>query len=188
MADEGANAKEVFRRSTMNRVASSDELDHYIKVTNPSAWVITLAALLLVGGIIVWAFAAVVPVTVETTGVSMQFPESDEVDVVCWVDETTADRIGKAGLKASVNGIEARNATLTDTPMSASEVVKYLGSDFYAESLDLKEWNYPIIIEPNREMGVSDFTIDTEMGEAHLVQVSIVTSETQPINIVLGKK
>ena len=69
-----ADAKEVFRRSTMNRIASSDELDHYIKVTNPSAWVIALAALLLVGGVIVWAILAIVPVTVETTGILFQKP------------------------------------------------------------------------------------------------------------------
>ena len=188
MADEAAGVNGGFKRPSTNSITSAEELDHYIKVTNPSAWVITLAALLLVGGIIVWAFVAVVPVTVETTGVSMQISESDDVEVVCWVDEATADRIGKAGLIASVNGVPAQNAWLADTPMSATEVVKYLGSDFYAESLDLKEWNYPIIIEPDRETGLSEFAIDTQMGEGHLVQVSIVTSETQPINIVLGKK
>ena len=188
MADADANGKEVFKRSTMNRVASADELDHYIKVTNPSAWVIALAALLLVGGIIVWAFVAVVPVTVETTGISIQESDSDDASVVCWVDKATADRIGKAGLKASVNGVEAKSAVLGDTPMSATEVIKYLGSDFYAESLDLKDWNYPIVIEPADDAWLSGFTLETDSGEAHLVQVSLVTSETQPINIVLGKK
>ena len=188
MADQGAVAEGVFRQSTMNRVASSDELDHYIKVTNPSAWVIALAALLLVGGVIVWAILAIVPVTVETTGILLQKQNSDAPTVVCWVDKATADRIGELGLTASIDGVEAKSATLNPTPMSASEVVGYLGSDFYADSIDIADWNYLVLIEPGEEPVHTDFTVDTAVGKAYLVPVSIVVSETHPINIVFGKK
>ena len=188
MADADANGDGMFKRATMNRVASPDELDHYIKVTNPSAWVVILAALLLVGGIIAWAIVAVVPVTVETTGVVVKTPESGEAIVACWVDKATADRIGETGLKASINGVEAKSAKLNETPMSASEVVKFLGSDFYAQSIDLNDWNYLVTLEPDGALESSGFSIYTEQGEAHLVPVSLITSETRPINIVLGKK
>ena len=93
MADEGANAGEVFRRSTMNRIASADELDHYIKVTNPSAWVVTIAALLLIAGVIIWAVVAIVPVTVETTGIHYRDSSSGENVVLCWVDKSTAEML-----------------------------------------------------------------------------------------------
>ena len=43
-------------------------------------------------------------------------------------------------------------------------------------------------IEPGEDPKHSDYTIDTFQGKAHLVPVSIVVSETRPINIVLGKK
>ena len=178
----------MAEQSAAKRVSSSDELDHYIKVTNPSAWAVTLAALLLVAGVIVWATFAVVPVTEETTGITVQDSETDELIVACWVDKATADRIGNAGLKASINGVEAKSATLSETPMSASEVVDYLGSDFYAQSLELADWNYPIVIEPGGELEGFDFSVQTEAGESRLVPVSLITSETQPINIVLGKK
>lgn len=178
----------VFKRSTMNRIASSEELDHYIKVTNPSAWAIVLAAFLLVAGVIVWAVVAIVPVTVETTGVAMQDPTTNETVVACWVDKATAKRIGQSGLTASIDGVEAKSASMGETPMSASEVVSALGSDFYADSIELDDWNYLIRIEPGEEPKHSDFAIGTTIGEAHLVPVSIVVMETQPINIVLGKR
>ena len=181
-------ADEVFRHQAMNRVASSEELDRYIKVTNPSAWAIVLAALLLVGGIVVWAVVAIVPVTVETTGVTTQDPATSKTVVACWVDEATAKRIGQSGLTASIDGIKAKSAKMDGTPMSASEVVNALGSDFYADSIELDDWNYLIVIDPCEEPRHSDFTIGTVRGEAHLVPVSIVVMETQPINIVLGKK
>ena len=187
MADKDTSGNEVFAHSTMNRVSNSDELDRYIKVTNPSAWVVTLAALLLVGSIIVWALFAVVPVTVETTGVTVENEDATQQVVVCWVDKTTADRINKSGVKASINGVPAKDAKLDDIPMSASEVLSYLGSDFYADSIKLEDWNYLIYLEPGEELQFSDFALDTTTGEGHLVPVSIVATETQPINIVLGK-
>lgn len=188
MADESANAGEVFRRSTMNRIASADELDHYIKVTNPSAWVATIAALLLVAGVIIWAVVAIVPVTVNTTGIDYLDSDSDEIVVLCWVDKSTAQKIEDSGAKASIDGVEAKRVQLDDVPMSASEVISLLGSDFYAASLDLSDWNYLVTIEPGENPRHSDYMIGTSIGKAHLVPVSIVVSETRPINIVLGKK
>ncbi len=183
-----ADAKEVFRRSTMNRIASSDELDHYIKVTNPSAWAVVLAAILLVGGVFVWAMVATVPVTVETTGVAMKLDDSGETTVLCWVDKETADRAGESGLKAAVDGVAAEYAAIGETPMSFYEVISYLGVDYYAEKIDLDDWNYMVTIKPGAEPSHTDFSIATPQGEAHLVPVSVIVSETRPINIVLGKK
>lgn len=188
MADDGANAGEVFRPSMMNRIASADELDHYLKITNPSAWVVTLAALLLIAGVIIWAVVANVPVTVNTTGIDYLDPNSDENVVLCWVDKSTAQKIEDSGAKASIDGVEAKSVQLNDVPMSASEVISLLGSDFYANSLDLSDWNYLVTIEPGENPRHSDYMIGTTIGNAHLLPVSIVVSETHPINIVLGKK
>ena len=146
MDDESANATEVFRRSTMNRISNADELDHYIKVTNPSAWAIILAALLLVAGVIVWAIVAIVPVTINTTGVMLENLLGSDKVVICWVDESAADKIAESGATASIDGVEASSVQMVDVPQSASEVIHFLGSDFYTDSLDLSDWNYQVII------------------------------------------
>lgn len=182
-----ANAAETFGYSAAGRITSSDELDRYIKVTNPSAWAIVLAMLILVVSIAVWAVVAVVPVTVNTTGIVLQNADAGEPFVMCWVDKQTADRIGDSGVKASVDNVEAKEAHMDQVPMSASEVVKFLGSDFYADSLKFADWNYPVIIEPGGEVGGSDFTVGTAMGSARLVPVSLVVSEKNPMGIVTGK-
>lgn len=188
MAGEDANAEGAFRPSAMNRIASADELDHYIKVTNPSAWVVVCAALLLAVGVIVWAVVAIVPVTVSTTGVLLPDAENGDVVAMCWVDEQTADRITASGAQATINGAEAHVKTANRTPMSASEVISFLGSDFYADSIDLSDWNYPVTIVPDSKLDDPDYSIETARGEAGLVQVSMVVMETRPINILLGNK
>ena len=188
MANETASEEGAFRRSAMNRVASADELDHYIKVTNPSAWVVAVAAFLLVVGIIVWAVVAIVPVTVNTTGVVMLDEGHEAGHVICWVDKSTADKIGESGAKASIDGVDAKSVTVASNPMSASEVVQLLGTDFYAASMDIADWNYQVTIEPGGSLPQSDFRMSTAAGDATLVPVSIVVSEKRPINIVLGKE
>lgn len=182
-----ANATESSERSATGRITTPDELDHYIKVTNPSAWVTVLAMFLLVGSIAVWAIVAVVPVTVNTTGIVLQDSDASVPVVVCWVDKEAADRIGDFGVRASIDGAEAKGASVDRAPMSASEVVKFLGSDFYAESIDLADWNYPVVIEPSSDVGGSDYAITTALGSARLVPVSLVVSEKNPISIVTGR-
>ncbi len=185
MTEESANT-EVFRHSTMNRVASSEELDRYIKVTNPSAWVVVLAALLLIGGVLIWALTATVPVTIETTGIVPVGENPEDSEVLGIVNKTTADLIEKTGAKAFIDGVEAESVRMRETPLSASEALKLLGSDFYADSIDISDWNYLLIIKPSGKMKYSDFEIQGAGYRAHLVPLSIVVSETQPIRIVTG--
>ena len=182
-----ADAAETPERSTTSRITSTDELDRYIKVTSPNAWVTVLAMLLLVGSIAVWAIFAVVPVTVNTTGIVLQDSDTSDPVVVCWVDKQTADRIGDFSLKANIDGTEAKGAHVDTAPMSSSEVIKFLGSDFYADSIDLADWNYPVFIEPGGEVGGSDYAISTALGSARLVPVSLVVSEKNPMSIVTGR-
>jgi hypothetical protein len=180
--------REASGRPAGKRIASADELDRYIKVTNPSAWAVIAAALLLVAGVVFWAIVAVVPVTVETTGVLLQDAATGKDVVYCWVDKATSKRIASTDLVAFVDGVQAKDATMRDMPQSASEVVKALGTDFYADSIDLDDWNYQVKIDPGEIPEHTSFTVETADGKAYLVPVTIVTSETHPINIVLGQK
>ena len=186
MAGRKTEAENGPEGSTAHRVASSEELDHYIKVTNPSAWIVTLAALLLVGGVLIWAFAATVPVTVETTGIAPIVDNPENAKVMCIVDKATADRIQGTGAKAYIEGVKAKSVQVNRTPLSASEVLNLLGSDFYANSIEINDWNYLAIIEPSEAPEHTDFEIRSMGFMAHLVPVSIVVLETRPINIVLG--
>ena len=186
MADENANTEEVFRRSTMNRIASADELDHYIKVTNPSAWIVTLAALLLVGGVLIWAIVAIVPVTIETTGIAPVAENPEDAKVMCIVDKATAERVQETGARVFIEGVEAESSQLVETPLSASEVLSMLGSDFYADSIVINDWNYLIVVKPSEAPNHTDFEIKGHGFRAHLVPVSIIVAETRPINIISG--
>jgi len=174
---------EIFRTSNVNRIASADELDHYIKVANPSAWVVLGAALALMTGLVIWAVVAVIPITVNTTGVLVKEGQA----AVCWVDRETAQMIDVTNAKATVSDVSVKSVEILEPPMSSSEVLKTLGSDFYADSIDLSDWNYAIKLELEDEVKTSNFTIKALVGDTQLVPVSIVVMEPHPINIALGR-
>ena len=75
---------------------------------------------------------------------------------------------------------------VSETPMSASEVLSMLGSDFYADSIEINDWNYLVVIKPAEVPNHTDFAIKGKDFQANLVPVSIIVAETQPINIILG--
>ena len=96
--------------------------------------------------------------------------------------------LSRRAAKAIIDGVETTSVEVDETPQSASEVVDFLGSDFYADSLHLSDWNYIVKIDPDGDPNHTEYTISTAFGKSYLVPVSIIVSETRPINIVLGKE
>ena len=47
--------EQIFRKKSMDRISSPEQLNDYIRVTTPSVWVILAAAVVLLAGAIVWA-------------------------------------------------------------------------------------------------------------------------------------
>ena len=45
----------LFRKKTMERISSPDQLTDYLCVTNPGIWVILAAVILLLGALLAWA-------------------------------------------------------------------------------------------------------------------------------------
>jgi len=45
----------IFREKSMERVSSPEQLNDYLKVTTPSVWLILLALVLLLAGILAWS-------------------------------------------------------------------------------------------------------------------------------------
>lgn len=47
--------KTVFRQSSIDRVQSPEQLNDYIKVSNPSGWLVIIAAIILLGSVLIWS-------------------------------------------------------------------------------------------------------------------------------------
>lgn len=65
-------ANKLFREKSLNKVASPEQLDDYIKVANPGIWLTLLAIMVLLLGLCVWGvFGQVDKVTVDSEGAAV---------------------------------------------------------------------------------------------------------------------
>lgn len=60
---------ELYRKSSMERISSPDQLDTMLKISSPMSWLALAGATLIVVVTLVWAFIGRIPMTVTTTGI-----------------------------------------------------------------------------------------------------------------------
>ena len=46
----------IFRQKSMERLSSPEQLNDYLKVTNPAVWVVLAAVIFLLAGLFIWSF------------------------------------------------------------------------------------------------------------------------------------
>ncbi len=55
----------IFRKKTVERIKSPEQLDQYLRVTRPGVWIVLLAVLLFFVGLISWAVTGSIDTTVD---------------------------------------------------------------------------------------------------------------------------
>ena len=114
------NTQTVFRRKTLERISSPEQLTDYLRVTNPGIWVVLVAVILLLAGVFAWAMVG----TLETKA---------EVRIV--VSEHTA-QIVPLGSERLAEGMPLR--------VSGQEVqIAFAQTDEYGRSVGAAEVNLP---------------------------------------------
>ncbi len=112
--------KELFRKKSIERISSPEELNNYLRVTNPSMWIGLVAIILLLAGLLIWASVDTLETKTEAlaevrngevmvivTGVdAVKVKEGMEVrieDNKTSIDEVTYDEYGRAICKSILN-------------------------------------------------------------------------------------
>ncbi|MGB4213947.1 MAG: HlyD family efflux transporter periplasmic adaptor subunit [Dethiobacteria bacterium] len=70
----------LFRKSSLERIATPERLNEYIKITHPGIWSVLLACLALLAAVTFWAFHGSIPDTVKTKGII--FPQHGVASVI----------------------------------------------------------------------------------------------------------
>ena len=65
---------DIFREKSLERVSSPEELNDYIRVTSPSVWLVLLATVLLLVGMLAWCVLGTVEVENEDGTTSQVHP------------------------------------------------------------------------------------------------------------------
>ena len=91
---------EIFRKKSLDKVKSPENLDDYIQVSNPSVWLLLISVILILAGACVWGIFGNIESTVPAT-VHIQ---SDSA--VCYIASDDITSV-KEGLTVSFANYEA---------------------------------------------------------------------------------
>lgn len=125
--------EQIFRKKSMERVSSPEQLNEYIRVSSPSMWMVLLAIVVLLIGVCVWGVVGHLDTTLQTVAIG----ENGQMTV--YIRESDISSV-KQGMAVSVGGAEYTIAELSVNPKTAGD-----GFDEYAlhvGGIQRGEWLY----------------------------------------------
>ena len=156
-------ADSIFRKETLKKVSSPEELHDYIRIASPGVWLVIAAAAALLVGLLVWSAFATVDSTVTAPGVA-----SGGV-VRCYLADVTGVQAGET---VTIGAAQGTVRTVSEAPLAREAAAEDCGADDYTiYRLGLDEWNYVVVLDvPDAPDG--------------FVQASIVTEQVRPLNFI----
>lgn len=118
----------IFRKNSMEHISSPEQLNDYLRVTNPAIWVVLIAVILLLAGMLVWASFASIDSYASGTAVV------EDGTMVIHFEESGLAKNVKAGMTATVG-----ETASVITGVGHSED----GSLFAVADTGLSDGNYP---------------------------------------------
>lgn len=167
MADAGSS---IFNEKASERLRSPDDLEKYVRVTNPSAWVVLAACVLLLAGILAWGVFGAVSTSVGATGTII------DGEAMCFLEAEDAARV-HVGDAAVVGGEHMVVAGVSTIPLSRDEAGEALEGDYLVSTLVPGDWSYQVTFSD--EDG-------NELAQGVPLTVVITTERVAPISLVLG--
>ena len=160
----------IFSKSATERLNSPDDLDRYVRVTNPTVWLLLLACVAAIGGLMAWGFLGIVEEHERLLGCVVNG------EAVCFVNAMGATDVA-VGDDALVGGTaHMRVKSISEKPLSEDQVTELTGSQFLSDTLVTDRWAYLVKFDGDV----------TGLSEGVPIQFDVVTDSVAPISFVLG--
>lgn len=72
----------LFRKSSVDRISSPEQLSDYLKVTNPAGWIILAAVALLLIGFFVWVCAGTIKTEITSENGTVSAEEISPIELL----------------------------------------------------------------------------------------------------------
>ncbi len=148
------------------KLATPKEFDTYIRVVNPSFWIVLIAAVSIIIGGAIWAFTAEMAMTMTVYAVA------GEESLIAFIDSEEADNITLDSQVTSDFGTITISRK-SENPISYQECTENISDDYSLELVSPSTWNT-----------VLELSTDFEVEEGAIYEVTIVTEEVSPFELI----
>lgn len=154
--------KDIYRKKSIERVSSPEQLNSYIKVCTPTLWVVLSAVILLLCGVIVWSIFGKLDTTIKTVAVV----ENGKMTVYFKTEDIES-------VKGKVITINQTDYLVSENDYT-TEPVKNTLTEYALDIGNLKEGEY-----------VFSATTDTQLKDG-VYQAEIITDSVSPISFIIN--
>ncbi len=145
--------QQVFRKKSIERVSSPEQLNEYIRVSNPATWMILAAIVILLVGVCVWGVLGRMDTTLSVSAVSA------EGKTVLYVKESNISQVSE-GMTVQIGDQEYTVSSIAKEPLVVAENI----SDYalHVGNLQRGEWVYVVTVDASLPEGVYSAKIVVE--------------------------
>lgn len=152
--------KDVFREKSKQRLTSPEQLNDYIKVTNPGVWMVLVAIILLLLGLCTWGFLGKIETKLSVVAISDADTQGHVDHTYVYVKEADISKVTQ-DKKVNINDKDYDIAAVSSQPISitASTMTEYARK---VGNLNIDEWVYKLTLGETLDDGVYRATIIVE--------------------------
>ena len=146
--------QQIFRKKSLDRVSSPEQLNEYIRVSTPGVWLVLAAIIVLLAGVCVWGVLGRLETVVSAVATS-----AGDMSYV-FIAEEDIDSV-QVGMTVNIGEVPCELVEfLYDEPVSAGQVMGEYAR--HVGALDSTEWVYVAAAIGNVPVGTYSAEIVTE--------------------------
>ena len=155
--------EQLFRKKSVDRVSSPEQLNEYIRVANPGVWMVLAAIVILLVGVVVWGFIGHLDTTLNTAVVC------ENGEAVIYVKEADVEKV-EVGMTVRVGENEYAISEIPTEPVRVDGTMSEYA--VHASGLTVGEWVYAVKVNGDIADGVH--------------KAEIVIESISPISFILN--
>lgn len=145
--------EQLFRKKSMERVSSPEQLNEYIRVSNPGVWMVLIAIVILLVGVCVWGVVGHLDTTLTTVAIG----EKGEMTV--YVKESDIASV-EPGMVVRIGDVEYTASEIASEPIVVDDA--FTDYALHVGELVKGEWVYPVKVSGESSEGVHNAEIVIE--------------------------
>ena len=145
--------KQIFRKKSVDRMSSPEQLNDYIKVTNPGVWMALAAIVILLVGVCVWGVFGKLETKLSVAAVSQ------DGQTVLYVKEDDLSAV-KEKMSVYIGDETYKVVSVSVQPVAVTEEISEYAR--HTGELSIGEWVYIVQIDGNMPDGAYKAQIVTD--------------------------
>lgn len=138
--------EKIFRKKSMDKITSPEQLDAYIRVTNPGVWMLLSGMIIILLGICVWGIFGKLDTKITVPAVSQNGT------TICYIKEDDIEKVTEE-MPVEIDGKKCTVSEISQTPVTVDDQ-NFEEYAMHIGSFSNGEWVYMVKLSDSLPDGI----------------------------------